>query len=103
MGGAPVEHAGELRGRRSRMLPLRLGEPRKRPCSSGQGAKQKDESRLLHFTSSLSLEPNVLEYLGRLAVQLGRSRVVAPPGGEVATGHPGCRLVADRLELLGAG
>src|SRR5213079_3506299 len=58
-------------------------------------------SSSFHLLSSL--EPNVLEYLGRLAVQLGRSRVVAPPGGEVTTGHPGCRLVADRLELLGAG
>src|ERR671930_241023 len=47
-----VEHARGLGGlARRRCLSLRLSEPRERPDSSGEGAKQKDQSRLLHVTS----------------------------------------------------
>src|SRR6266480_2937805 len=65
-------------------------------------AHSKGRSRVFFiFTSFRSLEPDVLECFRRPAVELGRSPILATLAGEVATGHPGCRLMADGLELLG--
>src|SRR5690348_2457045 len=98
---AAVEHAGELRRRMPRRV-LRLSETRERPHSSGKGTDYEDEPRLFHI-HLLSLEPDVLECFRRPAIELGCSRVLATLGGKVATSHPGCGLMADGLELLGAG
>src|SRR4051795_5444756 len=103
--GAAVEAADDLRAGSLQRLAgpgLRLRETGKRPCSSGEGAKQNDESRLFHVTSFVHLEADVLECLRRLAVELGRGSVLAALGREVAASHPGSRPVADGLELFGA-